>query len=126
MAGVAAGTYAATATPDDPQPAQPPAQQPGEVATMTSGPDAIFAHPRLAQLYDAFDGPRDDLAAHLAIAAIIAATCRSGSGHGTGCMYITYPIPQPARRQKGNNHGRRHDHDRDNRQTQATRPARRQ
>jgi hypothetical protein len=31
-------------------------------------PDAIFAHPRLAPLYDAFDGPRDDLPAYLAIA----------------------------------------------------------
>jgi hypothetical protein len=27
-------------------------------------PDAIFAHPRLASLYDAFDGPHDDLAAY--------------------------------------------------------------
>src|ERR1700677_4370182 len=29
-------------------------------------PDAIFAHPRLAPVYDAFDGGREDLAAYLA------------------------------------------------------------
>ncbi|MCK9900777.1 hypothetical protein MXD63_11880 [Frankia sp. Cpl3] len=31
-------------------------------------PDAIFAHPRLAGVYDAFDADRGDLAAYLAIA----------------------------------------------------------
>jgi hypothetical protein len=31
-------------------------------------PDAIFAHPRLASVYDAFDGPRGDLAASSGIA----------------------------------------------------------
>ena len=31
-------------------------------------PDAIFSHPRLAAVYDAFDGPRDDLAAYVSIA----------------------------------------------------------
>ena len=31
-------------------------------------PDASFAHPRLAAVYNAFDGPRDDLAAYLRIA----------------------------------------------------------
>jgi hypothetical protein len=31
-------------------------------------PDAIFAHPRLAPIYDAFDGDRDDLTAYLSIA----------------------------------------------------------
>jgi len=31
-------------------------------------PDAIFAHPRLAPIYDAFDGDRDDLTAYLGIA----------------------------------------------------------
>lgn len=31
-------------------------------------PDAIFAHPRLARVYDAFDADRSDLAAYLAIA----------------------------------------------------------
>jgi hypothetical protein len=29
------------------------------------------------------------------IAAIAAAICGSGSGHGTGCMHTTYPIPRP-------------------------------
>jgi hypothetical protein len=36
-------------------------------------PDAIFAHPRLAAVYDAFDGPRDDLAAYVGIAAELGA-----------------------------------------------------
>jgi hypothetical protein len=31
-------------------------------------PDAIFAHPRLASVYDAFDDDRADLAAYLRIA----------------------------------------------------------
>jgi hypothetical protein len=31
-------------------------------------PDAIFAHPRLATVYDAFDGHRDDLNSYLALA----------------------------------------------------------
>jgi len=31
-------------------------------------PDAIFAHPRLAAVYDAFDGERDDLPLYVAIA----------------------------------------------------------
>jgi hypothetical protein len=30
-------------------------------------PDAIFAHPRLAACYDAFDGARDDLSAYVRI-----------------------------------------------------------
>ena len=47
-------------------------------------PDAIFAHPRLAQLYDAFDGPRDDLAAYLAIAAELNASRVLDVGCGTG------------------------------------------
>ena len=41
---------------------------------MTGGyrhgvPEAIFAHSRLAPIYDAFDGPREDLAAYLSMAA---------------------------------------------------------
>ena len=32
-------------------------------------PDAIFAHPRLAEIYDTFDGDRSDLDAYLTIAA---------------------------------------------------------
>jgi hypothetical protein len=48
-------------------------------------PDAIFAHPRLAQVYDAFDGPRDDLAAYLAIAEELGADRILDVGCGTGC-----------------------------------------
>ena len=31
------------------------------------------------------------------MAAIAAVICGSGSGHGTGCMHTTYPIPRPDR-----------------------------
>jgi SAM-dependent methyltransferase len=51
-------------------------------------PDAIFSHPRLAQLYDAFDGPRDDLAAYLAIAAELNADRVLDVGCGTGSLAI--------------------------------------
>jgi SAM-dependent methyltransferase len=51
-------------------------------------PDAIFAHPRLAQLYDVFDGPRDDLPAYLAIAAELNAGRVLDVGCGTGSLAI--------------------------------------
>jgi SAM-dependent methyltransferase len=51
-------------------------------------PDAIFAHPRLAQVYDAFDGPRDDLAAYVAIADELNASRVLDVGCGTGCLAI--------------------------------------
>jgi SAM-dependent methyltransferase len=51
-------------------------------------PDAIFAHPRLALVYDAFDGPRDDLAAYLAIAGELDADRVLDVGCGTGCLAI--------------------------------------
>jgi SAM-dependent methyltransferase len=51
-------------------------------------PDAIFAHPRLAQVYDAFDGPRDDLDAYVAIAAELDAKRVLDIGCGTGCLAI--------------------------------------
>jgi len=51
-------------------------------------PDAIFAHPRLAQVYDAFDGPRDDLAAYLAIAEELNASRVVDVGCGTGCLAL--------------------------------------
>ena len=51
-------------------------------------PDAIFAHPRLAPVYDAFDGPRDDLAAYLAIAAELNASRVLDVGCGTGCLAL--------------------------------------
>ena len=51
-------------------------------------PDAIFVHPRLALVYDAFDGPRDDLAAYVAIAAELGADRVLDVGCGTGCLAI--------------------------------------
>ena len=51
-------------------------------------PDAIFAHPRLAWVYDAFDGPRDDLAAYVAIAGELGADRVLDVGCGTGCLAI--------------------------------------
>lgn len=50
--------------------------------------DAIFAHPRLAPLYDAFDGPRDDLAAYLGIADELGARRVLDAGCGTGSLAI--------------------------------------
>jgi SAM-dependent methyltransferase len=51
-------------------------------------PDAIFAHPRLARVYDAFDGDRRDLAAYLAIAEELGAEPVLDLGCGTGCLAI--------------------------------------
>ena len=51
-------------------------------------PDAIFAHQRLARVYDAFDGPRDDLTAYVAIAGELGADRVLDVGCGTGCLAI--------------------------------------
>jgi SAM-dependent methyltransferase len=51
-------------------------------------PDAIFAHPRLAQVYDAFDGPRDDLPAYTGIADELGARRVLDAGCGTGTLAI--------------------------------------
>ena len=51
-------------------------------------PDAIFAHPRLAQIYDAFDGPRVDLAPYLAMVAEFNANKILDVGCGTGNLAI--------------------------------------
>jgi SAM-dependent methyltransferase len=51
-------------------------------------PDAIFAHPRLAPVYDAFDGDRDDLAAYLAIADEVGAHVVLDVGCGTGNLAL--------------------------------------
>jgi SAM-dependent methyltransferase len=50
--------------------------------------DAIFADPRLARVYDAFDGARDDLAAYVAIAGELGADRVLDVGCGTGCLAI--------------------------------------
>ena len=49
-------------------------------------PDAIFAHPRLAPVYDAFDGDRDDLAAYVGIVGELGAERVLDVGCGTGCL----------------------------------------
>lgn len=51
-------------------------------------PDAIFAHPRLAPVYDAFDGERDDLTAYLRIADELGADSVLDVGCGTGCLAV--------------------------------------
>jgi SAM-dependent methyltransferase len=51
-------------------------------------PDAIFAHPRLAPLYDAFDGDRADLAAYLDIAGELSAERVLDVGCGTGSLAV--------------------------------------
>ncbi len=51
-------------------------------------PDVIFAHPRLAAIYDAFDGPRDDLAAYVSIAGELGADRVLDVGCGTGSLAV--------------------------------------
>ncbi len=51
-------------------------------------PDAIFAHPRLAPIYDAFDGDRDDLAAYVGIADESGADRVLDVGCGTGSLAV--------------------------------------
>ena len=51
-------------------------------------PDALFAHHRLAPIYDAFGGARDDLTAYLDIADELGARRVLDIGCGTGCLAI--------------------------------------
>lgn len=51
-------------------------------------PDAIFAHPRLASVYDAFDADRSDLTAYLDIADELGADRVLDVGCGTGCLAV--------------------------------------
>jgi len=50
--------------------------------------DAIFSNPRLAAVYDAFDGDRDDLDAYVAIADELSANLVLDVGCGTGSLAI--------------------------------------
>lgn len=49
-------------------------------------PDALFAHDRLAPIYDAFEGDRDDLRPYLNIADGLGARHVLDIGCGTGCL----------------------------------------
>jgi ubiquinone/menaquinone biosynthesis C-methylase UbiE len=51
-------------------------------------PDAIFAHPRLAPVYDVFDGDRVDLTAYVSIAGELGADRILDVGCGTGCLAV--------------------------------------
>lgn len=51
-------------------------------------PDAIFTDPRLASVYDAFDGDRDDLDFYVAIADELGARTVLDVGCGTGCLAL--------------------------------------
>jgi SAM-dependent methyltransferase len=51
-------------------------------------PDAIFAHPRLALIYDAFDADRSDLTAYLNLAGELGADRVLDIGCGTGCLAV--------------------------------------
>ncbi|GAB3139732.1 class I SAM-dependent methyltransferase [Microbispora hainanensis] len=51
-------------------------------------PDPIFAHPRLAAVYDAFDGDRDDLDVYLSIAGELGADRVLDVGCGTGSLAV--------------------------------------
>ncbi|MEC3973869.1 class I SAM-dependent methyltransferase [Amycolatopsis sp. H20-H5] len=50
--------------------------------------DALFAHPRLAAVYDSFDGDREDLTAYLDIVAELGADHVLDLGCGTGCLSV--------------------------------------
>jgi SAM-dependent methyltransferase len=51
-------------------------------------PDAIFAHPRLAEIYDAFDGPRGDLDTYSGLVAELGARQVLDVGCGTGSLAV--------------------------------------
>ena len=60
----------------------------GAVGTVAGVPDAAFSDPRLAGVYDALEGERDDLDAYLAMAREFGARTVVDIGCGTGCLAI--------------------------------------
>jgi SAM-dependent methyltransferase len=68
---------------------RPPDREPEALATLAGVQDAIFAEPRLARIYDLWEGERVDLAHYLAIATELGARSVLDVGCGTGnwaCM----------------------------------------
>jgi SAM-dependent methyltransferase len=69
-------------------PGENPSPEPPRTSYGLRMPDAIFTHPRLAAVYDAFDGERDDLTAYLGIAGELSAHRVLDVGCGTGSLAI--------------------------------------
>lgn len=55
---------------------------------MYAQPDAIFSHPRLAAVYDAFEGDRSDLDFYASLAVDLGASTVLDVGCGTGCLAV--------------------------------------
>ena len=51
-------------------------------------PDPLFAHPRLAAIYDILEAERDDLDAYVRVARELGATSILDVGCGTGCLAL--------------------------------------
>ena len=51
-------------------------------------PDALFAEPRLAEVYDALDGPRDDLGLYVSLLTAAGASSVLDVGCGTGSLAV--------------------------------------
>jgi SAM-dependent methyltransferase len=58
------------------------------IANVRSMPDAIFADPRLAPLYDELDGPREDLVHYLRMSKGLSARSVLDAGCGTGSLCL--------------------------------------
>lgn len=64
------------------------AAPPGAVGTVAAVPDAAFSDPRLAGVYDALEGERDDLDAYVGMAHEFVARTVVDIGCGTGCLAV--------------------------------------